>query len=72
MQTHTHNSCTAWGHMTQLVVGDDVLPLLYQVLAGLHCVGLNFPVPSTDQHLVPGEGMGGEGTVCKDAVSYGH
>ena len=43
-------------HITQLVVADDVLSLLYRVSAGLHCVGLNFPVSSTDQHLEGGHG----------------
>ena len=39
MQAHTHNRCMARGHMTvaQLVVGENVLPLLYRVSAGLHC-----------------------------------
>ena len=61
MQTHTHNRYMAGGHMTQLVVGEDVLPLLYQGFAdihsaGLHCAGLNFAVPSIDQHLEGGHG----------------
>ena len=64
--------------MTQVVVGEDVMPLLYQVSAGLHCVGLNFPVSSTDQHLEGGHGKGrdsmqglGSGRparLCKDAA----
>ena len=72
--------------MIPLVVGKDVLPLFYQVSAGLHCVGLNIPVPSTDQHLEGGlvsqatpfacETRGrvwvGKEGVCKDAVLYGH
>ena len=58
--THTHNRCMAGGHMTQLVVGEDVLSLLYRVSAGLHCVGLNFPVSSIDQHLEGGPWEGRE------------
>ena len=42
--------------MAQLVVGEDVLSLLYQGFADNHCVGLNFPVPSIDQHLEGGHG----------------
>ena len=56
MQTHPHNRCMAGGHMTQLVVGENVLPLLYQGFADNHCVGMNFPVPSIDQHLEGGHG----------------
>ena len=57
--------------MTQLVVGEDVLPLLYPVSARLHCVSLNFPVPSmSDQHLEGGHGRGKK-TVWKDTV-LGH
>ena len=67
--THTHNKCMAGGHMTQMVVGEDVLSLLYQVSAGLHCVGLNFPVSSTDQHLEGGPWEGKQ-RVCKDTVQY--
>ena len=52
---HTH-TCMARGN----TVGEDVLSLLYQVLAGLHFVGLNFAVPSTDQHLEGGHGRGRE------------
>ena len=54
--THTHNRCITRGHTTQHVVGEDVLSLLYHVSAGFHCVGLNYPVPSTDQHLEGGHG----------------
>ena len=57
--------------MAQLVVGEDVLSLLYQTFADNHCVGMNFQVSSTDQHLEGGHRRG-NGTVCKDAVSYGH
>ena len=42
--------------MAQLVVGEDVLSLLYQGFADNHCVGLNFPVSSIDQHLEGGHG----------------
>ena len=38
--------------MTQFAVMVDKLPLLS---VGLHCVGLNFPVPSTDSHLEGGK-----------------
>ena len=57
--------------MAQLVVGEDVLSLLYQTFADNHCIGLNFPVSSIDQHLEGGHRRG-NGTVYKDAVSYGH
>ena len=40
--------------MTQLVVGENVLPLLYQGFADNHCGGLNFAVPSIHQHLEGG------------------
>ena len=40
--------------MAQLVVGEDVLLLLYQGFADNHCVGMNFAVPSVDQHLEGG------------------
>ena len=36
--THPYNRYMAGGHMTQLVVEEDVLSLLYQVSAGLHWV----------------------------------
>ena len=42
--------------MAQLVVGEDVLSLLYQTFADNHCIGLNFPVSSIDQHLEGGQG----------------
>ena len=42
--------------MTQLVVVENVLSLLYQGFADNHCVGLNFAVPSIDQHLEGGHG----------------
>ena len=42
--------------MAQLVVGEDVLSLLYQGFAENHCVGLNFPVSSIDQQLEGGHG----------------
>ena len=60
MQIHVQNRCMDGGHMNQLVVGETVLPLLYQVFADNHCVGLNFPVPSIDQHLEGGHGRGTE------------
>ena len=49
---HAHNGGVAGEHMIQLVAGEDVLPLLYPVSAGLHCVGLSLPV----QHLEGGQG----------------
>ena len=52
--THIHNRCVAGRRMIQLVVGEDVLSLLYPVSAGIHCVDLNSPVASTDQHLEGG------------------
>ena len=48
---HSHNGGVTGRHMIQLVAGEDVLSLLYPVSAGLHCVGLGFPV----QHLEGGE-----------------
>ena len=54
MQAHPHNRYMSGGHITQLVVGENVLPLLYQGFADNHCVGLNFAVPSIDQHLKGG------------------
>ena len=57
--------------MTQLVVGEDVLLLLYQVSAGLHCVGLNFPVPvliSTWRESMGGE----ENSMQGQCLLYGH
>ena len=40
--------------MAQLVLVENVLPLLYQGFADNHCVGMNFAVPSIDQHLEGG------------------
>ena len=55
--THvTHNRCVARRHMIQMVVAEDVLSLFYPDW----CIVLNFPVPSTDQHLEGGHGRGRE------------
>ena len=42
--------------MAQLVLVENVLPLLYQGFADNHCVGMNFAVSSIDQHLEGGHG----------------
>ena len=45
---HLYHYCTAWGHMTQLTVAVDVLPLLS---VHLHGVGLKVTALSTARHL---------------------
>ena len=69
--THTHNKCMGGGHMTQMVVGEDVLSLVYRVSAGLHYVGLNFPVSSTDQHLEGGHGRRGSNECARTRFYMG-